>query len=159
MNIWKVHGSLDWFKSHEEVYKQIPYRLTIPLNYKPLIVIPGKSKYYETHGEPFRTIFTEADKEIENATSFLCIGYGFNDLHVQPRLITEIKSGKPIIVITKELTKKTKESIIEAGCKQYILMEEDSEQGTSVYSSLGDVKIPNVNYWELSAYLKLIKNS
>lgn len=160
VNIWKVHGSLDWFKSHEETDRQLPYRSTIPVNHKPLIVTPGLSKYYETQLEPFRTIFTEADNEIEKASSFLCIGYGFNDIHVQPKLIAQIKSGKPIIVITKELTPKTKQSIIDAGCKQYILIEEANGKDTRIYSSsfTGDLIIPDANYWALSEYLKLIKN-
>jgi len=160
VNIWKVHGSLDWFKSKEETDRQLPYRSKIPVNYKPLIVTPGLSKYYETQLEPFRTIFTEADNEIEKATSFLCIGYGFNDIHVQPKLIAQIKSGKPIIVITKELTPKTKQSIIDGGCKQYILIEEANDKDTRIYSSsiTGEFIIHDVNYWDLSEYLKLIKN-
>lgn len=160
VNIWKVHGSLDWFKSKEETDRQLPYRSTIPKDHRPLIVTPGLSKYYETQLEPFRTIFTEADNEIEKATSFLCIGYGFNDIHVQPKLIAQIKSGKPIIVITKEITPKTKQSIIDAGCKQYILIEEANGKDSRVYSSSfsGEMIIPDVNYWALSEYLKLIKN-
>lgn len=160
VNIWKVHGSLDWFKSEEESDRQLPYRTTIPMNHKPLIVSPGLSKYYETQLEPFRTIFTEADNEIENATSYLCIGYGFNDIHVQPKLLAQIKSGKPIIVITKELTPKTKQSIIDAKCKQYILIEEANGKDSRVYSSSfsGEQIIPDVNYWSLSEYLNLIKN-
>ncbi len=160
VNIWKVHGSLDWFKSREETDRHLPYRASIPNNHKPLIVTPGLSKYYETQLEPFRTIFTEADNEIEKAQSFLCIGYGFNDIHVQPKLIAQIKSGKPIIVITKELTPKTKQSIIDAKCKQYILLEEANGKDTRVYSSAfdGEMIIPDVNYWTLSEYLKLIRN-
>ena len=160
VNIWKVHGSLDWFKSHEDIDIALPFRLAIPRDNKPLIVTPGLSKYYETQLEPFRTIFTEADNEIESATSFLCIGYGFNDIHVQPKLIAKIKSGKPIIVITKVLTPKTKQAIIDTGCKQYILLEEANGKDTRVYSSSfsGELIIPDVNYWALSEYLKLIKN-
>lgn len=160
VNVWKVHGSLDWFKSAEESDRQLPYRTTIPANHKPLIVTPGLSKYYETQLEPFRTIFTEADNEIEKATSYLCIGYGFNDVHVQPKLLTQIKSGKPIIVITKELTIKAKQSIIDAGCKNYILIEEANGKDTRVYSSsfVGEQVIPDASYWSLSEYLKLIKD-
>lgn len=160
VNIWKVHGSLDWFKSEQESDRQLPYRTTIPINHKPLIVTPGLSKYYETQLEPFRTIFTEADNEIEKATSYLCIGYGFNDIHVQPKLLAQIKSGKPIIVITKELTPKTKQSIIDARCKHYILIEEANAKDTRIYSSTfsGEQIIPGVNYWSLSEYLNLIKN-
>lgn len=156
VNIWKVHGSLDWFKTSGEENIQFPLRQTIPYNYKPSIVTPGLSKYFETHNEPYRTIFAQADNEIDSANGFLCIGYGFNDIHVQPKLIERIKS-KPIIVITKELTPKTKQSILNGNCKQYILMEEINSTDTKIYSSsFGEHIIPNVNYWTLSEFLKLI---
>lgn len=157
VNIWKVHGSLDWFKSKEDENIQLPIRQKIPEDYSPLIVTPGLSKYSETHNEPYRTIFTQADSEIEQANGFLCIGYGFNDIHVQPKLITQIKNNKPIIVITKELTPKTKQSIIGNNCKNYMLIEEANSKDTKIYSSkFGEVIIKNTSYWELGEYLKLI---
>ncbi len=157
VNIWKVHGSLDWFKTKDDEDIQLPLRHTIPYEFMPLIVTPGSTKFELTHLEPFRTIFTQADKEIEEANSFLCIGYGFNDIHVQPKLITQIKNNKPIIVLTKELTPKTKQSIIDNKCKQYILLEEANATDTRVYSSTqGEHIIPNVSYWALAEYLKLI---
>ncbi|RKS23363.1 SIR2-like protein [Flavobacterium endophyticum] len=161
VNIWKVHGSLDWFKNVEdEKNLLLPLRHLVPLGYVPSIVTPGLSKYMETHNEPYRTIFTEADKEIENANGYLCIGYGFNDMHVQPKLISQIKAGKPIIVLTKQLSPKTKQSIIDNKCKNYVLMEEDANdnRNTKIYTSaLGNHIVEGVNYWELSKYLELIK--
>jgi NAD-dependent SIR2 family protein deacetylase len=157
VNIWKVHGSLDWFKSKEDENIQLPNRQNIPQDYSPLIVTPGLSKYSETHNEPYRTIFTQADSEIEQANGFLCIGYGFNDIHVQPKLITQIKNNKPIIVITKELTPKTKQSIIDNNCKNYMLIEEANSKDTRIFSSkFGEVIIEDTCYWELGEYLKLI---
>jgi hypothetical protein len=157
VNIWKVHGSLDWFETPSKENVHLPLSSNIPQNYRPLIVTPGLSKYAETHNEPYRTIFTQADSEIQNANGFLCIGYGFNDIHVQPKLIQQIKT-KPIIVITKELSPKTKEAIINGGCKNYILMEENNGTHTKIYSSnQGEHVLDNVSYWQLSEYLKLIK--
>jgi len=157
VNIWKVHGSLDWFKNKDDESIQLPLRYSIPNGFSPLIVTPGLTKYSETHNEPYRTILTQADSEIENATGYLCIGYGFNDSHVQPKLISQIKNKKPIIVITKELTPKTKQSIINNHCKNYILMEKANSTDTRVFSSaFGEHIISDVNYWELSQYLKLI---
>ena len=157
VNIWKVHGSLDWFKSKEDENIQLPNRQHIPQDYNPLIVTPGLSKYSETHNEPYRTIFTQADSEIEKANGFLCIGYGFNDIHVQPKLIEQIKNKKPIIVITKELTPKTKQSIIDNKCHNYMLIEEANSKDTRIFSSkFGKVIIEDTCYWELGEYLKLI---
>lgn len=158
VNIWKVHGSLDWFKTDQEVDIQLPLRHSIPESYRPSIVTPGSSKYLETQLEPFRTIFTQADIEIETAKGYLCIGYGFNDIHVQPKLIAQIKKNKPIIVITYKLTPKTKQAIIDNNCKNYILMEHANENDTRIYSSSfeGEVILPDVSYWSLGNYIKLI---
>lgn len=157
VNIWKVHGSLDWFETPSKENIHLPLRKDIPQDYKPLIVTPGLSKYAETHNEPYRTIFAQADTEIQNANGYLCIGYGFNDVHVQPKLIQQIKT-KPIIVITKELTPKTKETIIEGDCKSYILIEESNDKDTKIYSSSqGEHIIENVSYWNLAEYLKRIQ--
>lgn len=158
VNIWKVHGSLDWFKSIGEEYLHFPLRQNIPANFIPSIVTPGLAKYLYSHLEPYRTIFTEADSEIEQASSYLCIGYGFNDAHVHPKLISQIRNGKPIIIITKELTNGTKKAIIDGDCKQYILMEQINSCDTRIYSSLfaGEKIVSNASYWTLNEYLKLI---
>ena len=159
VNIWKVHGSLDWFKTKDDTDILLPLRQTIPAELTPSIVTPGNSKFETTHLEPFRTILTEADTAIENANGYLCIGYGFNDHHVQPKLIAQIKSGKSIVVITKVLSPKTKQSIIDNKCKQYILIEQGNAKDTRIFSSSfsGEQIIPNTSYWALGEYLKLIK--
>jgi hypothetical protein len=158
VNLWKVHGSLDWF-SKDTIDYHFPMSKIIPENYTPSIVTPGSTKYSKTHFEPYRTIIAEADTEILNARTILCVGYGFNDVHVQPKLITQIKNGKPIIVITKELTVKAKEAIIDNSCKNYCLIEQANENDTRVYSSAfsGEQIISNTSYWKLEEYLKLIK--
>ncbi len=160
VKIWKVHGSLDWFKSSDDLDFHFPLRDNIPNDYKPSIVTPGLTKYFQTHLEPFRTIFTQADFEVENANGFLAIGYGFNDVHIQPKLIKQIRQGKPVIVITKELTSKTKESIIGANCKNYILMEGANNKDTKIFSSMfsGELIVPNVGYWALPEFIKLVKS-
>lgn len=80
--IWKVHGSLDWFVDANKSVYSVPHTHSIPKDLLPLIVPPGKDKYTHTHNEPFRSIIAEADKAFSQAKSFLCIGYGFNDDHI-----------------------------------------------------------------------------
>lgn len=159
VNIWKVHGSLDWFKTNNNIDIHLPLRSKIPDNYKPSIVTPGLSKYSETHLEPYRTILSQADNEIENANGYLCIGYGFNDQHVHPKLISQINKNKPIIVITKELTPNTKKAIIESNCKNYFLFEQSNENDTRIFTPFlsGEEIIQNKDIWNLDGFLNLIK--
>lgn len=157
VNILKVHGSLDWFKTTNDDNVQLPLRRCIPDGFSPSIVTPGNSKYLHTHSEPYRTIFTMADEEIKAAEGYLCIGYGFNDVHVQPNLIDQIRNGKPIIVITKKLTDQTKQAIIDNNCKNYVLVEQEGESATRFISSYyGEYIEDNSSYWELSEFLTLI---
>jgi hypothetical protein len=158
VNIWKVHGSLDWFKGPDGVVSHFPLRKNIPSNYFAQIVTPGLRKYNETHNEPYRTILAEADKEIERANFFLCIGYGFNDSHVQEKLISQIRGNKPIIVITKQLSPNAKKAIIENKCKNYILIEEGEKplESRIISSICEEVVVDRPNLWQLQEFLKLI---
>jgi SIR2-like protein len=104
VEIWKVHGSLDWFKRSEETYA-IPVGQELPEGLIPLIVPPGLIKYQETHQEPFRTVLDRVDRALINANGFFCIGYGFNDEHIHLKLIHRVeKDKKPIVILAKKLT-------------------------------------------------------
>lgn len=157
VEILKVHGSLDWFKSEEDIKYQFPLRKTIPRGFTPSIVTPGVSKYEETHMEPYRTILSKADLVIESSKSFFCVGYGFNDSHFQPKLIEQVRSGKPIIVLAKTITEKTKQSIIENNCINYFLLEEAGHNQTRIYSSrLNKPIIEESNIWSFDEFINYI---
>ena len=129
VKILKVHGSLDWFK-HIETGKitGFPMRENIPPSYDALIIPPGNDKYSMTHEEPYRTIIEEADKEFENAGSYLCVGYGFNDDHIQPKLITQITNGKPIVVVTKKASDQCFKLITKNNNINYLIIQENKNQ-------------------------------
>ncbi|ATC37770.1 MULTISPECIES: SIR2 family protein [Elizabethkingia] len=157
VEILKVHGSLDWFKSQEDIKYQFPLRKTIPNGFIPSIVTPGVSKYEETHMEPYRTIFSKADSVIESSKSFFCVGYGFNDSHFQPKLIDQIRNGKPIIVLARTLTDKTKQSIIDNNCRNYFLLERTGENLTRIYSSrLEKPIIEESNIWSFDEFVNYV---
>lgn len=124
VSIWKVHGSLDWFLSPNGSQCDLPRSQTIPDSFIPHIVPPGNNKYFETHQDPYRSVISQADRAITNAKSFLVVGYGFNDSHIQPKIIEEIKKGKPIVVITKSATTQCKKLFSQSNIPKYIIIEE-----------------------------------
>lgn len=158
VNIWKVHGSLDWFRNDDNLLIGLSNIQTIPNGLLPEIVTPGIEKYKKTHNEPYRTIIQEADNALENNNSYLCIGYGFNDEHIQEKLVNKcIQNNSKLLIITRTLTEATKTFITEQGCKNYLAFERSGETNTKVYSSeFGEVIIPNEDYWSLDGFLKLI---
>ena len=121
----KVHGSLDWFQDAAGQILALRSALKVPAALTPLMVTPGIDKYRLTHGEPFRTILSSCDSALEQARAFFCIGYGFNDEHVQTKLVDRCdRDAIPLVVITKELTLSAKGFLGGGRCRRYLAIEE-----------------------------------
>jgi len=158
-NIWKVHGSLDWFQSPLEDTVAISNIKNIPDNYQSQIVTPGTQKYHKTHLEPFRSIINNADQAINEAGSYLCIGYGFNDEHIQPKLMMKcLRQKTPITIITYALSDSAKKLILEGKAQNYLAIERgETDDQSIVYSSLDKIPLTvERNIWSLEGYLSLI---
>lgn len=159
VNIWKVHGSLDWFQSPLEDTVAISGIKRIPNKYTPQIVTPGTQKYQKTHLEPFRSIINNADIAIDQAGSYLCIGYGFNDEHIQPKLMAKCQRQRaPVTIITYSLSDSVKSLILDGKTHNYLAIERgETDNQSVVYSSLSDSPIiVEKNIWSLEGYLSLI---
>lgn len=158
-NIWKVHGSLDWFQSPLQDTVALTNIQNIPDGYLPQIVTPGAQKYQKTHYEPFRSIINNADQALNDAGSYLCIGYGFNDEHIQPKLILKcLRQSTPITIITYALSHSAKKLILDGKSHNYLAIERgDTDEQSIVYSSLDSVPLKvDKNIWSLDGYLSLI---
>lgn len=155
INIWKVHGSLDWFHREGNIlcYQNSTY---IPINHTPSIITPGTNKYEKSLENPWRTIMQRVDQSFKQATAFLCIGYGFNDNHIHPKLIERIKAKVPLIVITKLMSPKAHE-LIQKNSEKYIILEEtDGKTLVSTPDSPDGVKLDG-NYWTIDGLMKILE--
>lgn len=154
VDIWKVHGSLDWFQLEDGQVVSYPLSTKIPAKHIPLIVPPGKDKYSMTHNEPYRTIIASADDAFMKADSYLCIGYGFNDEHIQPKLINEIKKGKAIVVLAKKMSDACRNHLINAGVNKYIIFESDNNGKTISYGN-GWQETYDGEFWKIDELLRI----
>ncbi len=133
VRLWKVHGSLDWFEDSTSQPLAVYGASDIPPACRPLIVTPGVTKYRKTHLDPFRTVMAHADTALERASGYLCIGYGFNDEHIQPKLISRIsRNDVPILVITKKLSNAGRHLLLARPPRKFLILEE-GDGGTTVY--------------------------
>lgn len=156
--VLKVHGSLDWFRDATDDVVGVPLARMIPLNMKPLVVTPGVSKYRAVHKDPFRTVMTAADAVLRGASCYVCIGYGFNDEHVQPVLVNRVmKDDIPIVLVTKQLSTPTRTAFLTNPPKKFIFLEE-TDGGTMVYNPEHPegVRLDGVSAWSLDNFMKLI---
>ena len=156
LNIWKVHGSLDWFKKDDKVLS-LTNTSSIPHDYTPCIITPGTNKYERTQQEPYREIFSHVDTVFNTATGFLCIGYGFNDSHVHPVLLKIAqKRGVRILLVTKDITKPIEDNVINAGY-DYIAIYSDGSNGTIFKTPSGSMAISDEIYWNIGGFEKIYK--
>ena len=159
INLFKVHGSIDWFKhrtKHKIMATNSMEEDLLKDIYVPMIVTPGNGKYRETHNDPFRTVIAEADKALRNSTSYLCIGYGFNDEHIQPIIIDENRNkNKPIVVVTKSITSKMDELFLKNESCNCIIISEETGGGTKVHYNKHEKENFTEDYWCLDQFYKL----
>lgn len=120
INLMKVHGSLDWFDIDHEARK-----LTSDFGYDPLMVPPGKNKYRTAYNSPYRELIQKSDNVIKQASSFLVVGFGFNDEHITPLVSKKTKDGTPIVVVTMKVTANAERQLERA--KKVIYIESDSD--------------------------------
>lgn len=135
VEILKVHGSVDWFMDAQQSVIGVPDSVTVPPTFVPLLVTPGTGKYLVTHEEPFRTIITRSDAAFSSARSALCVGYGFNDRHIQPKLTNRVlKEQVPVVILARTLTPKAKEFIGQCRHKSYLALEKNGTGSRAFYA-------------------------
>ncbi|QDV81044.1 SIR2 family protein [Botrimarina mediterranea] len=158
IEVWKVHGSIDWFQDESQVALALPFGDTFPQTLKPLLVTPGTTKYEQTHQEPFRSIMTQADFALENASGYLCNGYGFNDIHIQPKLVQRVRThSTPIVILARTLTQNARNFLADCHASQFLALEWHKD-GTTAYSreEPSGVLLPDVSLWDFPHFLDAV---
>ena len=107
-------------------------------------------------------IIESARQTLENANSYLAIGFGFRDQHIHTNLERKLKQqnrNKPFVVITKELTDETKNLFFHnAKPSNYLLIESYNENGTRIYkkernSELEEFVLEDEILWSLDGFV------
>lgn len=158
VRIWKVHGSLDWFEDANGTVISLPLSNDLPDGFSPLIVTPGVSKYERTHDEPFRSAIQGADAALGRAAAFLCVGYGFRDTHIQPKLVERCRQRNvPIVVLARTLTDEARQFLTGSAGAAYLAME-DCDEGTRAYTPEqpdGEI-VKDQKLWSFEEFNKLV---
>ncbi len=159
VKIWKVHGSLDWFRTADERIIGLPvFKQPNADKYFPLIVTPGLNKYEKTYEDPFRTTINGADSALINASAFLCIGFGFRDQHIHPKIHERCRDRNiPTVVLARTLTDEAKDFLRTKAGKNYLGIEQ-SGTGSKVYSPThpGGSEVGTPDLWSLDGFNKII---
>lgn len=102
MHLYKLHGSIDWVKKEGSIRK-----LTYGDKDKcePIFIYPSSSKYQTSYDSPYidmMSAFLEAVQKPK--TSLLCVGFGFNDNHLNNAISMALRTNPEfnLIVATKD---------------------------------------------------------
>lgn len=76
-HLHKLHGSVDWEREDNLVIKKDKPK-------KPLMIYPRDAKYKDSYEQPFFEMMARFQRSLrlDNDTILICIGYSFNDSHV-----------------------------------------------------------------------------
>jgi hypothetical protein len=151
VNILKVHGSLDWFRDKIGNLFAMPFPDAVPDSSEPVIITPGVQKYKYGYYEPFRTTIARADRALTNTSGFMTIGYGFNDSHLQEKLIDGVyRRNIPILLLARTLTESARNFIADTRAKHFVAIEECGN-GSKVYTDdeLSGTILPDDQIWDL----------
>ena len=146
----KPHGSLDWFLMGDE-----PVRCSLPLELSRLIITPGLNKFRSGYDRPFDRHRERANSEIDKASRYLIIGYGFNDDHLETHLSPQLKKGLPGLIITRSLSENAK--MIINNCSRIIAItagEDPKIDGAKVYYSGKEYFYQGPNIWDLGIFIE-----
>jgi len=149
---------LDWFCDADGVVVGLPPTIHRPTGLEPLIVTPGVEKYRLTHDEPFLSIKQGADSALQSARSYLCIGYGFNDSHIQTKLVERCRTEPvPLVLITKTITPIAKAFLHSGKCQRYLALEEGGTGCRMLSTEHPDgIEIDCRSFWRLDEFLTLV---
>ncbi len=158
VKIWKVHGSLDWFATPQGLPIGIPtYRLPEGV-LSPLIVTPGLNKYEKITEDPFRSTFNGADEALQKSGALLCVGYGFRDKQLHPKIEQRCREGNiPVVVLAHTLTDEAKDFLKNRAGNNYLGLEY-SDAGSKIFTAQepDGFEIEEEDIWSLDGFNKLV---
>lgn len=101
VRLYKPHGSISWLTTDDGPVEVLNDASTAGR----AIVVPGPSKYQDALVNTlFDEMRTAMNAALANAQALLCIGFGFNDDHLQGVIKHRLAAGMPAILVTRDTT-------------------------------------------------------
>ena len=92
------------------------------------------------------------------ATAYLCVGYGFRDTHIQPKLVARCRQRNvPIVVLAETLTNEARQFLARNVGTTYLAMEKH-EEGTRIFTPEmpeGEI-LSHQSLWSFSNFNELV---
>jgi len=147
VRLHKPHGSISWLatpKGPVEVLNDVSEAARA-------IVVPGPSKYQDALVNTlFDSMRTEMNTALGGASALLCLGFGFNDDHLQGVIKARLEARMPMILLTRDPTENI-EKLLQAHQHAIAIFREDA--GARCLWN-GQVYVSEEPLWQLDDFLK-----
>ncbi|WP_439607662.1 SIR2 family protein [Hydrogenophaga sp.] len=101
VRLHKPHGSISWLATEHGPVEV----LNSAIDAARAIVVPGPSKYQDALVNVlFDLMRTEMNSAIGGAAALFCLGFGFNDDHLQGVIRGRLDAGMPMVLLTRGKT-------------------------------------------------------
>ncbi|MHB1418064.1 MAG: SIR2 family protein [Bacillota bacterium] len=155
VRLYKVHGSLNYFFHHERVIENNAWMWDPPDFAQRVMITPGLSKY-ETLQHYRQELQSKADLAIDRERSFLFLGYGFNDKHIEEYIKRKLISQNcPGLVITRDSNPRIEFLLSRAENLWLICKSQEAiNNGTRIYNKqYGNwLSLPEKVLWDVSQF-------
>lgn len=147
IRLHKPHGSITWLKTPAGVIES----LNDVSDASRAVVVPGPSKYQDALVSPvFDAMRTEMNRLIATAPAMFCIGFGFNDEHLQTVLKERVAKRMPMVIVTRDTTDNINDVL--AANPHVIAFFKDGDGCLCRWN--GQTYLSNLPLWQLDDFLK-----
>ena len=148
VRLHKPHGSITWHATKDGPTEV----LTNDVSMSPkAIVVPGPTKYQDALVNTlFDSIRTEMNAMLSRADALVCIGFGFNDDHLQGVIKARLDSHMPMLILTRDFTDNIKDLL---SCYPHVVAFCKSGDGCECHYK-GKVLSSAQQLWQLDDFMK-----
>jgi hypothetical protein len=147
VRLHKPHGSISWLATPTGPVEA----LNDNSDAARAIVVPGPSKYQDALVNTlFDSMRTEMNTVLSDASALLCLGFGFNDDHLQGVIKARLDAHMPLILLTRGPTESI-EKLLHAYPHAIAIFKEDA--GAKCHWN-GQVYVSDEPLWQLDDFLK-----
>lgn len=163
INIFKLHGSVDWIKDPQIGLIRNRYGVNYLGSSEDVLIYPQATKYVETQKDPFAFLFTKFRERLNSPTENLaiCGGYSFGDQHINSEIDIALKTPgnkTTLVVFINELNEVLTEWLNNTTMSDRIFV----ATGQGIYHGsntlIYDTPKRELNWWKFSELIKFIKD-
>jgi hypothetical protein len=160
LRLYKVHGSLSYFYHDNQLVENHTWAWNPPSFAERVMVTPGQSKFAVLQSFR-RELQTPVDTEIDRASRFLFMGYGFNDSHLETyirrKLVTQQSHA---LILTKDKNPRIESLAANAQRVWVVTAPSDGTPGCHIYNAAypSPLTIPDVELWRADIFARTILN-